>query len=204
MFSEAFEKIEPADVPAILDKINPLVEGIIFDAAETIIMGIDIPFYKGYRLLDIADYSSMPASRRFVAYSAKNAVALNFTNEPIYKLNQEVPIKLTEDNIADYVRFFFSFVRGKHGHFLITESIDDIHWKEDPPPAARKAIGKMIMPISVVRKEPDGSYIVQASMMFKDSLFKSDINISASGTVHIHNEELLIEDMPVQDDTFGQ
>ena len=41
-------------------------------------------------------------------------------------------------------------------------------------------------------------------MMFKDSLFKSDVTVQDNGVVSLQNEELLIEDMPVLDDTFGQ
>src|SRR5690606_19286718 len=101
MFQEAFEKLDLAEIATILDQVNPLVEGIVFDPVETVIMGIDIPFYPGYRLLDIADYSAMPASRRFAVYSPKHVVILNFTNDPIYKLNHEVPISLNEENIGD-------------------------------------------------------------------------------------------------------
>src|SRR5262249_28730450 len=119
-------------------------------------------------------------------------------------LNQKIPAKLNDSTVSDYVRFFFSFVRGRHGRFLITESVDDIHWKEDPPPAARKAIGKMVMPVMLVKKENNGGFHLQATMMFKDSLFKSDINVTPNGLVQLSNEELLIEDMPVLDDTFGQ
>jgi hypothetical protein len=204
MFREAFEKLELSDVATILDKVNPLLEGIVFDPIETVAMGIDLSFYSGYRLLDISDYSGMPASHRYVVYSPKNPVVLNFTNAPIYKLNADVPLQLNDETISDYVRFFFSFVRGKHGRFRIAESIDDISWKEDPPPAARKAIGKMVMPITMVKKDDKGAYHLQGTLMFKDSLFKSNITVLNNGVVNLVDEELLIEDMPVLDDTFGQ
>lgn len=204
MFREAFEKLDLAEIATILDKVNPLLEGIEFDPLETVIMGIDLPFYKGYRLLDISDYSGMPASHRYAVYSPKNAAVLNFTNGPIYKLNADAPLILNEETVADYARFFFSFVRGVHGRFRITESIDDIHWKEDPPPAARKAIGKMIIPVTVAKTAADGTFHLQCTMMFKNSLFKSNASVTKNGTVNLADEELLIEDMPVLDDTFGQ
>jgi hypothetical protein len=204
MFREAFEKLDLADVATILDQVNPLMEGITFDPVETVIMAIDVPFYPGHRLLDIADYSSMPASHRHVIYHPKGSVVLNFTNEPIYALNQKTKLKLTESTVTEYVRFFFSFVRGRHGRFLVVESVDDIHWKEDPPPAARKAIGKMVLPITVTKQEENGTFHLQATMMFRDSLFKSSVVVQPDGVLKLNNEELLIEDMPVLDDTFGQ
>jgi hypothetical protein len=204
MFQRAFEKLELEEVATLLDQLNPKFEGAQFDPVETTIMAQDIPFYPGYRLLDIADYSVMPAAQRFVVHGAGRVAILNFTNEPIYKLNQEAPIKLNEETVSDYVRFFFTYVRGRHGRFLISESVDDINWREEPPPAARKAIGKMLKPVIVKSKSKDGTFHMEACMMFKDSLFKSDVNVSPAGFVSLTDEELLVEDMPVLDDTFGQ
>ena len=204
MFQEAFEKLDLAEVATILDQTSHLFEGVYFDPVETVIMAINMPFYPGYRLLDIADYSPMPPVRRYMVYSRKNAVILNFTNQPIYQLNTEVPIKLDNTIITDYTRFFLSFVRGRHGRFIVCENIDDIQWKEDPPPSARKAIGNMIIPVTVKNTDEAGTYNLEATVVFKDSLFKTDIAITKNGTVTLSNEQLLIEDMPVLDDVFGQ
>lgn len=204
MFQEAFERLELEEAAVILDQINPSFEGTVFDPVETTVMAIDVPFYPGFKFLDITNNAVSPSQQRFVLYSAGKIVVLDFTNEPIYSLNKELPIHLTEENIFDYVRFFFTYVRGRHGRFLIAESPDDINWKEEPPPAARKAIGKMLKPLTLKSGKSDSTYSMEACMMFKDSLFKSDVNITSEGLVTLTNEELLIEDMPVLDDTFGQ
>jgi hypothetical protein len=131
-------------------------------------------------------------------------VAINGSNEPIYALNERAPLQLNDGTVADYVRFFFSNVRGRHGRFLITETVDDIQWREEPPPAARKAIGKILVPLTVTGRDPDGGFRLAACMMFKDSLFKAAVTVRRDGIVSLSDEELLIEDMPVLDDTFGQ
>lgn len=205
MFQDAFEKLELADIATILDQVNPVLLDTEFDPIETTILAVKMPFYKGYQLLDIADNTEMPPRRRFVVYKdSNNMEVLNFTNEPIYRLNADVPIKLTQKNIYDYVRFFFTYVRGKHGRFILTENVDDIQWKEDPPPSARKAIGKMVIPVDLIGMGQDGTFHLQATMMFRDSLFKSDIDVHPNGQVSLKNEELLVDDIPVLDDTFGQ
>lgn len=204
MFQEAFEKLELAEVATILDQVNPELDGAVFDPVETTVMAIDMSFYPGYRFLEIADHSVSPPMQRFVIHGSEKFIVLDFSNEPIYAFNKELPIKLGEDNVADYVRFFFTYVRGRHGRFLISESVDDINWKEEPPPAARKAIGKMLKDLSIKSVDEDGTYHMEATMMFKDSLFKSDVNVTAEGFVSLTDEELLVEDMPILDDTFGQ
>jgi len=205
MFQEAFEKLELEDVAMILEALNPALDGTEFDPIETTILALNLPFYKGYQILDVADNTEMPPRRRFAVYKKPDEIhVLNFTNEPIYALNEAVPIKLSEKNIDDYVRFFFTYVRGKHGRFILAENVDDIQWKEDPPPSARKAIGNMVMPVTLIGQDSDGTYNLQATMTFKNSLFKSDIDVKSNGQISLKNEELLVDDMPVMDDRFGQ
>lgn len=204
MYQEAFTKLELAEIATILDKLNPEFDGTVFDPVETTILAQDVPFYKGYRLLDIADYASVPALRRFTLYSKDQFEMLDFTNEPIYMLNQKLPITLSEETVSDYVRFFFTYVRGRHGRFIITEGVDDIQWKEDPPPTARKAIGQMLTPVTLEKTDESGNYHLKACMIFKDSLFSSNIKVEPNGFVSLSDEELLVEDIPVMDDTFGQ
>lgn len=205
MYQEAFEKLDLAQTATILDEIGPMLEGVVFDPVETTIMAADIPFYPGCKLLDISNHTSMPPQRRYVIYSRKKSTVLNFTNSPIYKFNEELPIAIDEENVGTYVRFFFTYVRGKHGRFIVAENVDDIPWKEEPPPSARQAIGRMIKPIVLKEKDAEGNYKLEARMVFKDSLFKTDVTIKPKdGLVTLSNEELLIEDMPIMDDTFGQ
>ena len=54
-----------------------------------------------------------------------------------------------------------------------------------------------------IREKSGGKYILDAQVMFKDSLFKVDINVTLEGDIVLSDEELMIEDMPVLDDTFG-
>lgn len=203
MFKDAFEKLELADVATVLDRLNPEFQDVDFDPVETTIMAVELPFYPGYRFLEVSNHTVFPSLQRFVLYTDDDFMILDFTNDPIYALNKKLPIQLNEDSVLDYVRFFFTYVRGKHGRFLISETVDDIHWKDEPPPAARKAVGKMLQPIEI-KSSDGGTYHMEATMVFKDSLFKSDIYVSSDGSVTLKDEELLIEEMPILDDVFGQ
>lgn len=206
MFQEQYKKLELKQTGEILESINPKLDVAPFDSAITTILSISLPFYKGYDLLDIADHTINPPKRAVVLYNGKtkDAVIFDWTNGPVYALNDRLPVALNEKNIEEYVRFFFAYVRGKHGRFVIVENVDDIAWKEDPPPAARRAISKMITPVSFENREGENTYHLKACMMFRDSLFRTDIYVEPDGRTRMANEELLIEDMPVLDDVFGQ
>ena len=204
MYQDAFTKLELEEVAKLLDVFNPLFSGSSFDPLETTIMAQDMIFYPGLRYLDIADHSCVPPIRR-CAISGKNVnIVLDWSNGPIYKLNEDVPITLNEETVTEYVRFFFNHVRGKNGRFLITEGVDDIRWRDDPPPAARKTIGEMLLPLIIADQNADGGYFMSATVMFKDSLFQCDVDVDPKGHITLNNEKLLVEDMPVLDDAYGQ
>ena len=204
MYREAFKKLELEEIATILDQVNPLLDGVPFDPVESVVLSWDIPFYPGYQFLELQDHSSVPVIKRHVIYKIEHLVVLDWTNELIYSLNQSVPLNLTSQTVIDYIIFFFTYVRGKHGRFLIAENVDDIQWKDEPPPNARKAISKLIEPVHLLDQDGQGGYKLNACMMFKNSLFKSDVSVDKNGYVAMENEELLIEDIPVLDDVFGQ
>lgn len=204
MNQDAFTKLKPQEVHAILERINPLFESTPFDSDDTTIMVQDMPFYPGCRYLDIADFSSPAPIRNFVIENNKKYTLLDWTNKPIYELNKELPIHLDETTAPDYVRFFLSHVRGEKGRFLVAENIDDIRWRDDPPPTARKSISKMLQYIEVTKLADDGAFILPMTVMFKDALFACEAHLTPDGTLTIQNEEILIEDIPVLDDVLGQ
>lgn len=204
MFRDAFVKLDVLETEALLKEINPLLEGSPLGIRAATILSVEPSFYPGYRFLDISDHNVVPPRRIHALYTPGQLVLLDWTNGPIYAMNQNKKLRLDEKNVAEYVRFFFTFVRGRHGRFLITESVDDIAWKDEPPPTARKAIGNLIEPARLTGTDADGSFSLSVRMMFKDSLFKARVTVKPDGQVSLKEEELVVEDMPVQDDVLGQ
>ncbi len=204
MFRDAFKKLDRLEAEDLIGRLNPLLGEAPYDSRKTTILAMGLEFYPGARLLEIADHSVLPTRQNFIIDRQTDAVILDWTNGPIYRLNDDVPLQIDEKNIVDYVRFFFAFVRGRHGRFIIVENVDDVNWKDEPPPTARKAIASLIEPIKLLGIDKDGTFVLAVKMIFKDSLFKSEVKINAKGQVTLYDEQLIVEDIPVLDDTFGQ
>lgn len=204
MFHEAFKKLEVEEVAAITDQVNRLVDGTLFDPLETTILAIQLPFYPGYRFLDIADHATNPPLQRYALERDSTYTLLDWTYRPIYAVNEKAPLTLDQENVLEYVRFFFSHVRGRHGRFVVAESLENIQWKEEPSPAERKSLGKLVEPLKIVEKLKHGVFKLEAKMMLKDTLFKADIYVEPNGKVVMGNHDILLEKMPVLDHATGQ
>lgn len=208
MFRDAFQKLDRLEIENLMGAVNPLLDGAPFNPRTVTVLAAELSFYPGWRLLDLADHEVVPARRVHVLYNPEASQPLrilDWTNAPIYALNRAAPLTLKDDRaVVDYVRFFFAYVRGRHGRFIIAENVDDIAWKEDPPQAARKAIGNLLEPVRMTGESKDGTKTLVVRMIFKDSLFRSTVLVSPDGMVSLTDEELVVEDMPVVDDLLGQ
>ncbi len=198
-----FKKLGVKETKDILSSINGHAELSNFKPEQTIIMAQGLSFYPGFRLLDISDMTTIPEKRIYALVSDKHeSILLDYTNEPIYAANEDAPIRLDTGVVADYVRFFFNFVRGAYGRFVLAESLDDIRWQEEPPLNARKAIAKMLTPLTLLERLPE-NYIMEAGFIFRDSLIKAKLDIDHKGKIRMYDEEIIIEDMPIMDEDLN-
>ena len=202
MFTDAYTKLNPENCHELIEQLNSLVDGSAFTPNTLRILSHDLPFYQDYALFEVADLSVTP--ERIIHFIARRdfkndkLYILNGTNEAIYALNESAPISLSDETVVTYILFFFSYVRGRFGQFKIVQHIDDIIWREEPSTAGKKALSKMIEPVAIKDKN-DQSYILSSNIVFKDTLFESDIVVAHDGKINLSNQEMLVEDIPVVD-----
>ncbi len=203
MFRNALKKIEAEETRHILKTLNGVLQAAPFDAGKAAVLSCPLPFYPGYSYLEITDHDASPPTVRHLIYKGDDFAVLNWGAKVLEDLNRRVPIRLTGETVCDYLRFYLSHVRGSQGPFQMVEGVDDIDWRDDPPPSARKAIGKMISPLRIQEKTAEGTYILKGAVIHKDSLFEILFVIEPDGKLSTRDEKLLVEDMPVIDGIFG-
>lgn len=205
MFDEAFTKLEIEEIATILDVVNKKVEGSVFDPLETTIMAIDIPFYENHRFLDISDHATNPPLQRFAVQKndTLDFTLLDWSYKTIREINISAPIELNDKNVLEYLRFYFEYVKGRHGRFIVCETADHIKWKDEPPVEVRKELNKALHPLEIKEKRKDGVYHVIGFMMLKDALFICNIYVEPNGKVTIAEHEVLLENIPVLDSALG-
>lgn len=205
MYQDAFQKLDQDETEKFLNRAQPHLDGIGFNIVNVTVLSHALPFYEGYTFYDIGDFSSAKPLHRYIIANDDHISVLDWTNTPIHKLNKDAPLALNEENLGDYVRFYFSYVRGDKGKFILCENVDDIPWKDDPPPSSRKSVGSMITPLTLVEGHGnDGEFHLEGTICFKNGLFKVDMIVQSDGMLEITNQELLLEDLPILDDVFNQ
>jgi hypothetical protein len=201
MYNRPWEEIDPELVPSIVAKVNAQLKERQFDALSTTGRRQVLPWYAEFEFIELVDTAtSTPTFTRRAIYSDDQFYILNWTNGPIYTANDKGPIMVNSDMAADYVKFFFNYVRGRHGRFVIVDSIDEVNWDGNVPEKGKEAVAKIIKPTEVTNVEESGRITLLSFMVFKDSLFRANVHLERDGMVSLSDEALVIEGMPIIED----
>jgi hypothetical protein len=138
--------------------------------------------------------------RAFLLNTPSIVRALDKTNEPIYWLSDAGFLNLTEENVAEYVVFFFHLVQGHLGRFLIVSDAQDMRWIDpDAPPEDQFAqCREFIRPLCLQDAPGEDVWRLRASVQFKNALFETDVVVTRAGIMELTNEELRVEDLAVR------
>jgi hypothetical protein len=174
-----------------------------------------LPFLPGWSLLAVEDTDTPGANEQFFIQGPNFLELLNWTNETIYQAVERCPPRFDDDeSVLNYCRFFFHWVRGFLGRFIILERSAQIRWTA-PSAKIKTSIKRKIRPLRIIEKADD-HFRVEARVIFKNALFKTDIIVARKrmtfedsresrsspetldiGQVRLTNEDLLAEDLPV-------
>ena len=182
-----------------------------------------LPFWPGAMLLAIEDTGRSGKREQFaLVWEREDFVRLDWTNQPIYKAVERHPLHFGDSNLILYAKFFFHWVRGDLGRFILVESQDEIPWTPYAPEATRATVLPTLRPVGILSRQ-DKKAVLSATVVFKNALFSTKIGVAIEngatagtdqmtdaegvGTLALFDEELLIEDLPIRIDpppgTFG-
>jgi hypothetical protein len=211
MINLDWQDVSESETARLLGEINP-VAPYKLPENKTKIRVAAVPFYDEFNFYSLADTSLNGPNERYMLYKPGDIALLNWTNEPIYKVNERAPIKLERKTVIPYAKFFFHYVRGQLGRFIIVEKPEEVTWHRIAKPEEKAKLNEKLMPVTYKGITKDNLYTLTASVVFKNALFRTDIKIAPMemdvyddetgenehftiGQLKLTNEELLLEDL---------
>lgn len=177
-----------------------------------------LPFYgdSGFQAFRLADLTRPTPNEWLFLARPGEIYWLDGTNEAIYAVNERAPLCLITAARIPYVKFFFHVVRGQLGSFLIVEYPEDICWLADASAADKTSVRPHLMKVADRGYAGDGRIRLEATVLFKNALFRTDLLIAPAemvvrdddgcemfhtlGQLELCNEDLLLENLPVVED----
>lgn len=209
-----FQTLDAAATQKLLSDIASDIAPVKLTEGKTTVQVADLPFYDEFKFYALSDTSLPAPNTRYILYKPGDVSLMNWTNEPIYAVNERAPIKLDRKTAIPYSKFFFHYVRGQLGRFIIVEKPEEVIWLSNANDKEKAAVAEKLMPVTYKQIGRDNLMTLTATVVFKNALFKTDIKIApyemdvfdaelgapehfTIGQMKLTNEDLLLEDLNV-------
>ena len=168
---------------------------------ETTLTIEPIPFYRTSKLVRAeVDLPHHPLELSY-ADTGSQLIQLSGRPEAIYRVNDADGLRLSEAQVAPYVRFFLAHTTSAGGNDReLVESPGDLDWEaetehEPEAKAARAQASALVFPLSV--SPAAGSHRVSATVVEGFRLFALNLQVDGRGRVTEETPQVLFEDLPI-------
>lgn len=193
--------VEGEYLQGFLDQINPIDGKYKVSMNTSSVAWRQLPFYDNVVLVRVQDTMWSPKHLTiFYLTEQGNLFRLNGTSPPIHEVNAKAPIKVTEDNVLEYLRFFCFFVRGEEGPFLIAEDMDNPDMPRNMDAQTRSVVEGTVRPATYEGRNEQGYFLCDAVVFYSNALFIANFAVQPSGMIEMLDDEPIAADLPVKVD----
>lgn len=191
--------VQGDELTGFLSQIDDIDGKYKVNAQSTQVAWRMLPFYESVALIRVQDPNWIkPNLVVYYLTDQGNLFRLNGTSPPIHEVNAKAPVKITEENVIEYLKFFCFFVRGEEGPFYVAESMDDQNMPADMDDTTRSVIEGTIRPASFEDKNDQGHYLCNAVVFYSNALFYADFAVQPSGMIEMLDDEPIASDLPTR------
>ncbi len=184
------------ELAGFLDQINPIDGKYRTSPQSTQVHWRTLPFYETVALIRVNDPNWVNKKLNIYYLTDQgNLFRLNGTSPPIHEVNNKAPIKLNEDNVLDYLKFFCFFVRGEEGPFYIAEDIADPNMPSEMDDTTRSVIEGTVRPSSFEGMNEQGHFLCDAVVFYSNALFIANFAIQHTGMIEMLRDEPIAGDL---------
>jgi len=196
-----WNQVTGEELEGFISQVSPIDGKYQASGATTEVSWRPLSFYDTVVLIRLKDRSwGKPKLAVYYLADQGTLYRLNGTSPPIHEVNAKSTIRITEDNVLDYLRFFCFFVRGEEGPFLIAENMDDPYIPKDMDPKTRAVIEGTVRPSTYVGRNEQGYFLCDAVVYYANALFIANFAVQPSGMIEMLSDEPIAADLPVRVD----
>ncbi len=189
------------ELTGFLDQVNPIDGKFKGTAENTKVMWRQLPFYDNVVLIRVTDSTWMPKNLQIFFLTMQGQLfRLNGTSPPIHEVNAQAPVKITDDNVLEYLTFFCYFVRGEEGPFFIADDMNDPNMPKNMDEKTRSVVEGTIRPATYEGKNEQGFYLCDAVVFYSNALFIANFAVQPSGMIEMLDDDPIATDLPVRVD----
>lgn len=197
--NERWNFVEGEAQVGIINKLNKEQNRYVINAQTSRVVWRTLTFYTGATLVRVVDYSWSPHGLAMYFFGLRGQYRrMDGSRHLLSFLNEQIPLKLTAQNVPEYLKFFCFFVRYHGRPFILVEHPDDIGYCEPPlTPAQSAALSPHLHPITLLADRGDAGYLLKATVRYSDMLFDAEFEVLPNGQVQMLQDSVTGTFIPV-------
>lgn len=201
MYQDNWNAVTGEELKGFIGQVNPVDGKYKCSEESTKVDWRPLPFYEKVVLIRLTDNNWAPGNLVLYYLADQGQLfRLNGTSPPIHEVNANGPIKITEENILEYLRFFCFFVRGEEGPFLIIEDLENPYIPKNLDDKTKVVVEGSIRPASYEGKNEEGHHLCDAVVFYSNAMFIANFSVQETGLIEMMDDELISGDLPARVD----
>lgn len=154
-----------------------------------------LPFYNNAYDVHVKCFTTRPVITKEYICDDARVFETDGEEETLAEINKALNLKLTADNAAAYVAFYFQKVAVGDGFARLIFSAKDVTDDGFNEELAENL--KALIAAPGIRPVSDG-FAVSGFVLSGETLFKAQMSLRPDGTLSIDEEEIVYDDLPVR------
>ncbi len=187
-----WQKLERAETAKIIQRVAETPDGALFSIATSEATAAQLPFYRGYMMVRLTNYATLPSFTLDFISDGNTFYLLDGSPDPLQKIAARGGLVLTEQNVVEYVDFFFQHVTTEEGDIYLIRDPDDMPFMDSLSLDQQIHIKRRHTDIGVAYNRDDDSFLVNADLYFAGVLLKATLNVQPDGQIEVSNHAMLM------------
>lgn len=156
-----------------------------------------LPWYANVPLVRVVDPAWGDASIYFLQVNNR-LVRLRGGSIPIHEVNTSAPLRLTAENVLEYLKFFCFFVRGDEGPFYLLERGDHPILTFEIDEATQDTFDALAQPPRYEGQNENDDFLCSAVVFYGAAIFEASFAVQPSGMVEMLDDDPVEINLPVR------
>lgn len=159
----------------------------------------DLPWLEGGQIVRVIDPDwDDPDVVIYFIRCDRRYFALDGSSAPLHDANEAAPIRLTADNVLNYLLFFCCFVHGDDGPFYLLERADHPLLNFPMDAETRRVLESCARPPTLIGKDEDGRYLCEGVEFYGNALFTARFAVGDDGVIEMVDDDPIAADLPAR------
>lgn len=187
-----WQKLERNETAKIIQRVSETPDGVLFSKSTSEATAAVLSFYRGFNLVRLTNYATLPSFTLDFLSDGNSFYLLDGSADPLNRVSARGALVLNDQNVLDYVEFFFKHVTTEEGDIYLIRDPDALPFMDSLSLDQQIQVKKNHSDPAVEYDRDNDVFLVHAVMYFAGVLLKATLTVQPDGQIEISNHAMLM------------